>query len=387
VTPTKYIPEGSVIAVKTVQATLGAKPYTATAESLCPPIEIELPPNYLAPGTIIFIENEAEIWEHQERLRSMSSQELRISPFLDDLENGLFTGFHVSPNGQWLAIEYSYEMIDGNNRYVNELILFPIHANQEHMVIPWDEENWGYIITGWLADSQQLFIIPREDSGYGREDDIIVFNPFTRQQERIIPSFPDPDNIWPEYLMYGRTAYYNPTLNRVVYFLGNYPNTIVLWDIEQSREIWQFTENELMTFAWPNWSPDGNTLTMIHHTPNDNGFEFLFVSQNGVVTHSQVFPNPTRLQTYGWSPDRRYISLRYRYTNWEYRSRLFIYDTYTETLIDQCIENVAREPIWSPDSQQFIVRIEEVTPKGTPEAQRPHRNIVVDLKQNRVFRV
>jgi hypothetical protein len=64
--------------------------------------------------------------------------------------------------------------------------------------------------------------------------------------------------------------------------------------------------------------------------------------------------------------------------------QMFLLDTTTNDFLDLCLENVGSAPIWSPNSQQFIVWIKQ---PGSPPGKGIDRNVLVDLKEGMVVRL
>jgi len=106
-----------------------------------------------------------------DKLFSFSTLDLELSLFMDDFEPSLFADFHVSPDRRWMAFE---RWRHKGQEHILEMIVTTSN-DQNRIILPWDEENWSYVIQGWLADGQRLVIVPR----HGSDDEIILFNPFT----------------------------------------------------------------------------------------------------------------------------------------------------------------------------------------------------------------
>lgn len=357
----------------------------ATPETVCPAKETELPVNFHALGLIIFTDYATE------QLYRLSLPNLILTPFLPDVARGGLGEFYVSPDSKWLAFIRS--RLD-NQRVSRSDLILTTSSGQDWKIIPWTTENWADL-HGWLADSQQLFISPPFDYSrlpYKKPDEMIVFNPFTGEQQLLTPSFPYSGNPLFDYWKYvGQSVIYSPNLSQVAYLDDE--QTLVLWDIQQSQEVWRYVDPWIMADnPAPVWTPDGHTMAQAVRISSDGelpddttGFEFLFISNNGEITHSQPFPHYYGLEHsfLWWSPDGRYLVFYWTPSN-EEKFRLMLWDTYEQKFLDYCITHVTSEPVWSPDSRQFIISVSDPAAASTETT---YQNLLVDIEQNKVFQV
>lgn len=364
---------------------------TATLLASCPNREKTIPSNISLNGSIIFSETDVnapyDMWDHFSLLTLPDSS---IHPFLDELSQGIGS-FYLSPDSQWLALAYEY--LDGQGNWSDDLMFISTRDFEERRIFPRNKADWSYSYLGWLADSKRFLIIPSEESRDGREDDVIIFDTFTGDQQKITNAFPDPGYIRDLYLRnYGRTAIYDPTFTRVVYYEGDFsPNTMVLWNIETDKELWRFAEDEAMAVASTAWSPDGQKFAFIEiegSVINADDFRITIVNREGeIITQSNTVPGYPKLQKYlQWSPDGRYLIFSLQHIEGERRAEKFIFDTLTNQILDFCLTDVSGT-IWAPNSQQLIVQLEVSPIRGTPEAQRPLQTFLVDIELNQVFQL
>lgn len=363
---------------------------TITPEKTCPTRVTGLQPGFLSPGVIVFIESDRMTFvRYIDYLYILSSQNPELHPFMEDLSQGILGDFHVSPNGKWLA--FGQEIRDGQ-RYINSLIVTTSNA-AERRIIPWDEENWSYMIKGWLSDNQHLMIIPRYDHPVSRKDEVIIFNPFTGEQQRISPSFTYGENSFlvdGGWGTVGLDVVYDSTLTRVAYLEDD--DTIILWDTENLRELWRFVEPVLMSREEPTWSPDGSYLAVVDLVSDDNfldradEFQIVLADRYGAeVWRSKTYPFYDKWYVsmhFSWSPDGKYLVFRWMVPE-DGEQRTFLLDTAKMEVLDFCIDGSF--PVWSPDSRQFIMR--ETIPAQSPEGEETYRNVLVDMERNIVVQI
>lgn len=361
---------------------------TFTPTDSCPKRETDLQPGFLSPGTIVFIES--EWYRDPDHLYSLSYSDPAIQPFMDDLGPGKFGYFYVSHNGKWLA--FTQERQEDQHR-IHDLFL-TTGNDSKRKTISWDDENWGGL-KGWIMDDQQLMILPHYNYHTTRRDELIIFNPFTGQQQHITPSFTYPmgsllDKWWG---ITGMSAVYDPTLTRVVYLEDN--ETMVLWDMENEQELWRFIDPPLMLHEVPTWSPKGNFLVLVdllqaddtYWVTEESEFQILLVNRDGEeVWRSDPYPYydewHTLMWSFKWSPNERYLSFIWMAPE-DREQRTFILDTNTMKVLDYCIDGSF--PVWSPDSTQFAMM--EVIPAQSPEGEETYRNVLVDVEKNIVVQL
>jgi len=274
----------------------------------------------------------------------------------------------VSPDKKWLAYR-KYDALTNTSQ-----IVISTSEGKPQRIIPWGD-SWREI-AGWL-DSEHLLISKESD----RLDSLLVFNPFTEQQQELLHKYdniyndqPSPD--W-ERFAFSRTIY-DSTLSRVIY-----PSTIgengafVLWNIKDNEEIVNFSGAGLITYGGtPKWSPDGQrfainnaiTTTLLEGEVPE---ELFSVSKDGEVirlTYLTEYYSETSIGQFNWSPNGQYIAFWLRAKPSSYPNpysdpgpnptqRLAILDIAKHEVTNLCIPggDVDTSLVWSPDSQQIVV--------------------------------
>jgi WD40 repeat protein len=217
-------------------------------------------------------------------------------------------------------------------------------------------------ILGWLDDQSVVLQGTRDDGT------VIIFNPFTAEQQELRPVFydfyqGDPPPYW--------FPTYNPTLTRVVYPNGHYFKGVgyVLMDVQSGRVLWQYPFDSAPYVA-AQWSPDGKQFAVAaevnqarHNSP---GFqEFFVVSEDGQVTvqtHLTDVYAAVYIGHFSWSPNGKQIALWLSVIDnsadpSSENYHFAILDISTGQLTDYCVQNQfgSPAPVWSPDGQQLIV--------------------------------
>jgi len=355
---------------------------TPLPASLCPARETDLQSGFLSSGTIVFIEYGWVV--EPDYLYRLSSTDMELQPFMDDLEPGIFGYFRVSPDGKWLTFSQS-RWEDAEQRDAYDLILTTSNES-ERKIIPWDEENWGHHIYDWIADGQRLAISPNYSYEYTWLNEVVLFKPFTGQQQRM--ELPVEDSGW--WGIVGSSVIYDPTLTRAVYLERE--SDLVLWDVENERELWRFVQPNLMGHQVPTWSPDGKYLVFVdmlegeeddYWPTTESEFQVLMVNRNGDEIWRSDILSKTKdggwdvlMNSFTWSPDGRYLAYTWLTPEDEGR-RTYLLDTTSWKVLDYCIGGLP--PIWSTDSKQIIVW--EKLQAQSPNLKGPHRIVVVDVEK------
>jgi Tol biopolymer transport system component len=319
------------------------------------------------------------------RLSISLPNELPVNPFLEEFQESILGDLHVSPDGKWLVFRASKP--DG----VSTLVLSTGDA-QERRVIPWNIEDWGNSILGWLADSQRLILTSIDVDKYAATpNSLVVLNPFTLHQQQITPSFSYKIPLFYWY-WYPTNVLYDPTLSRIVY-LENGPQ-LVLWDVENQRELWRIYDLYVDEFP-PLWSPDGAYMAFLMSSTNEEN-DLLPDTQLSVIKRDggelmSVAVSQEGLDIFNWSPDGHYLAYWLSQQDYTVR-RLFLFDLVTGQSLDTCITYSASgggdwppRPVWSPSSTQFIVRVQTKPKTSTQPA--TYETLVMDVLKNVVARL
>jgi len=302
---------------------------------------------------------------------------------MEDVKPGKFNYFHVSSDGKWLAFRQEH-LID--QKYAYDLFLMTSDSSNR-IKLTWDDRNWSGV-KGWLADNKSLMIVPHYEHPTHRKDEIIILNLFTNEQQRMFPSWTYEEGsflISGGWGTVGLDVIYDPTLTRVVYLEDE--ETMILWDIENSDELWRFREPTLMLREEPSWSPDGSYLAIVDLYSDDiyldetDEFQIVVVNRDGKeIWRSERYPYYEQWYQsmhFSWSPDEKYLVFRWMVPE-DGELRTFLLDTTSWEIQDYCISG--SYPVWSPDSNQFIMR--ETMQTQSSDGEEAYRNVLVDVEKN-----
>jgi hypothetical protein len=245
-----------------------------------------------------------------------------------------------SPDYAWLAY-HDYE----NDK------LIVLNATTGHkIIIPW-EDDW-LMLDGWLDGEHLIINMSGDEKGY------LLINPVSNEKKYLADNFPDLSSVIYGHTSWWGSAKYSAGLNYVVY--PRLDSHIVLWDVQNRREVVSLWSRGEPFAKMPVWSPSGNDfLTSINLFGEDGQFlsEGLFrVSIDGQITQLTYPDSTTRLEYsgYAWSPNERLVAFWIREYGNEYR--LAVLSIQTLRITEYCITSDTPEsPIWSPDSAQLVV--------------------------------
>jgi len=307
----------------------------------------------------------------------LDSQDKEIRPWTSATTNEVADAT-VSPDGRWLA--YIRDSYDQEGHLIDSKLSLLGADSQQQSAIPWGKD-WA-AISGWL-DNERLVIVPLNRP----KGTIIVINPFTEQQQELPPFFPDVYDTSPSALWGDTITVYDSSLTRVAY-LRNAPTRgagIVLWDLQNSKELWHLNHSETIRNR-PEWSPDGGQLAVAAPTNMKwYHYELLSVRRDGQATQltnlAATYP-VAAIGNFKWSPNGQYIAFwldSRQAPEQDYKGEhLLVLDMTTLQMTDYCVIGnvlgVAAPPRWSPNSQQLIV--ENYYEANTS------RVILVDIVQN-----
>lgn len=293
---------------------------------------------------------EVIIFDDWSKLYSVSSSDKQPQPFLDSLPPSTYPD-SVSPDHKWLSIDNA--KYDKKGNYLGTDLVIASGDGRTIKTMPWDEK-WISPSFGWF-DKDRLLMIPLAEAEFGT---VILFNPFTGEQQEIRNSFPGLLNtqLYRSHSWNSARVIYDPTLSRAIYLSSDPEIGIVLWDLETQQELWRFTE-PLMMVRPPVWLPDGKSFIFVAPVDSDKEyFELRIVSRDGQM--SQLIDLAFFGETSGHlklSSDGRYLAfgdgLSYS------QQRLILVDLTTRRIIDYCITDDPGIylPIWSPDGKQFLL--------------------------------
>jgi len=360
-------PETDVVEQATVQevtrvipviSTDTPQPIHATAtEEIDPVISDwdEIPGDFLGSGVLYLLNNRGAYEDPiDDKLYSFSQEQEDLDQVLLDLEPGLLGGFCVTPDRNWMIFDYI-----SNAENTEKVFILSTTDLQEKRVVPYYSEVWSNTVVGWTIDNEYLIIVPRHRPSYL----LYLFNPFTKNQQLVEPVFLPPgreiiDNSW---AVFGLSVAYDPTFTRVVYREDE--DTMVLWDLEDEKELWRIDEPMIMEDDAPIWSPDGAYFVILDCFSDgtdifdDELFQIVIVDRNGnEFWRSEELPYFTQVRSTGtvsWSPDSKH--LLYHWLNEEENDlHTFILDinSFRETEYSFW----GKGHIWAPDSSQLIFK-------------------------------
>lgn len=240
-------------------------------------------------------------------------------------------------------------------------------------VLPWKKE-WSWEILGWL-DNQRLLILLNQEHGDQKPYTLLAFNPFSGEQQLLLPDFP-------KFLDTPRSKLvsYNQALTRAIYprYIGDDQEmyTYALWDVSNQKLVASL-ENIFSTYSslndtFPNlyWSPDGlqfvfSGLVQVWE-PDGKSYdvvrELYQVGSDGQVTQlTHLAPYATMRDSLSWSPNGRYLAgFLVTPDTPDQQALVTLIDTSTFDVINYCIPVYygGRRPIlpiWSPDGKQFLI--------------------------------
>lgn len=237
----------------------------------------------------------------------------------------------VSPDKNKLAYDEILFQKDGYS--VSKNILWVVNAHGD--VLQKVAFEYGLWRKRWLDNERLLFDIWETDKN-GR---VLLVNPFKHKQHYVWNNLPEFFSGYRTWNMIWLVDY-SPDLKWVVYYGNRDKNDeFIVYDIMQKQDIWRGPAHDYGDIAW---SPDGNEVAI---TTSEN---LNLINRHGIV--KPVFAYLSSKPS--WSPDGHYLAF------WN-NDNSIVYDVQTDQMIDYCIKDETpthRVPIWSPNSQQFILQ-------------------------------
>jgi hypothetical protein len=313
----------------------------------------KLPDNLELPGAIIL--------DDGEQGKQLSGIPLTSSPLpIPETQDNEFFG--VSPNGRWLAyapytryqteprIETMKVVLVSTNGERIEHKLDIIHSFPEFGETMHPKGLPIYWFGGWINDDLlyvQIYYL--EAPGITK----------TVRLHAVIDPF---KGVWRNDLLTGYPSRYerhfvgiSPDLTRVLYVRSE-PTNIVLWSIDQQREIWSEPAFQHASEVFIRWSPDSKQV-IFFKTPFDNEKDshIYLADRDGNDVQkitSDDYPTPGFQATYAqWSPDGQYMAILEPGNV----QTVYVYDNIDGSFIYQCsIEGDFRGLPglqWSPDGK------------------------------------
>ena len=326
---------------------VSCQPYEATAGPItdrCLEVAKGLPPASRAQGMIVLAE------QHPSVLDITTGNKLALTDGKWQLS--------TAPNGEWLASQF----VDNQN----EVWLAVENAEGSHQTpIPWNDD-W-FLLGGWL-DNEHIWI------SHLTEPLVTVVNPFSGEQQMLVPDFPGIETIadaGEHYVLGASSVLYNPSLNLAVYprLESDGYVYIVLWDRQTGlvlakvkdtsksfsyRAIWSLDQKEVYVTVADQWDSS---------KPEQLIYNFYSLAQDGQVKQLTNFGNSFTYNSIGsanLSPNGRKIAF------WldldrsaQENQQLATLDLDNLQVTNYCVPgsyvNDAPAPIWSLDSRYLAV--------------------------------
>lgn len=274
----------------------------------------------------------------------------------------VFENESVSPDGKWLAY-FQLGQID------NTLIV-ESSDGQVKARIPVGED-WLILMGSppWL-DNERLWISTWPDIKKGESAPVVIINPFTGKQQKILSNYPGLERylvgqLQSAGLHFGySSAIYDPSLEMVVYpEFAEDGWDITLWDRQSHKALVKIPEIGTYDHS-PLWLPDANQFVVPAQPDRNSPREWLMVSRDGTVrqlTHfHDLYGDKFEIGPhYSISPDGNYLAFglsQNEDTDSSEPKQLMILNLKTLEITIPCISYFYPRPVWSPDSQYLVVK-------------------------------
>lgn len=292
--------------------------------------------------------------------------------------------FTISPDGKWLAYA-----VYGNNSF--SLIVEPsssILTNSSQGRIIW-RSSWPSRLEGWINNEDIMIVRNHSLENFGST---LIYDPFTREQQEFflqdLPNYLSYQlGMSGSYLMDHGNLIPDPTLKRVVY--PAWPNDdlqLVLWDVENKRELASLRYTLSQLSRDPFWSQDGSDFLIA--ATKEQSVEWYRVTRDGAIeqlTHFGEFLNNAEFNYPSRSWNGRYLVFQMIYNSRKNSEYLFL-DLASQSLDGFCL-NLGGEdsgslhsPVWSPDNKYVVITNGGYLDNSTDV-------IVVDVEQREAFHI
>lgn len=363
--PSNQVLSPSPLPISTQLASEVSAPSTNDLDVQCLDLLTEVPASARISGNLVLAEQDLS---HRAYILQTNGNKV----FLPRNDDEILSSWAVSPNHQWVA----YYAENATNEDASRLII--LGANGDQLLSkPVSKREW-WAIDSW-ADNEYLLIDKYQslpDISLATPLPVIVFNPFTGDEDELTPSYPDMVNLYPtfDWQEYGFSAAgYDPTLTLVAYARND--GKVVLWDIQANHEI--TTIQGAASFGnGPVWLSNGSRFIIdsipgVTTSPAEDFWkeELYTVSRAGETIRMTYLTNQftgVSISGYQWSPDGSHVAF-WLTVKPDYFpglpsglptvDRLAILDMANQQVTLYCIPGTSdiSRIVWSPSGKQLLV--------------------------------
>jgi hypothetical protein len=266
--------------------------------------------------------------------------------------------FTLSPDHKWLAyIEVIYAP-DGHSSA--KRLLQIINSEGRHLDLSYWVADWQWILN-WIDNKSLSLEIPNYPDGT-----VTILNPFSGKTYEIFFTLPDLD----KYSIHNLSSI-NSTLTGIVY--SGKSGEEIIYNIFAKTNLFSYSY-----FPEAIWSTNGREIAVI------NNLGLILIDLDGNQTQVIV-----GVENFTWSPDSQLIAFWVgNEKNWQ----LALMDIHSQKVIYTCINDDSYypdgSPVWSPDSQKFVVN-RDVDLGSTPQNYYNFetQTVLVDINQRKAYRI
>jgi WD40 repeat protein len=229
--------------------------------------------------------------QSQGNYRLLNISNLSETPLID--QPGRIYAHHVSPDRKHLIVE----VCDDGCVYILK------NSTQIINTIP--SQNY-WILWQWL-DNDRVIILSRIEP-----HNVVILSPFTGDVEILEVNLPNPYTIHQTEKESVIPISLNPSLNNVLFYKENLGGRLILWNINERREIVSLPYELDRSVGFDSWSPDGQryvTASPDNRTTTVNAlFEINVDGALSQLTHYDQEYEFSNVTSPVWSPDNQHIA-------------------------------------------------------------------------------